>query len=359
MTAGRLELLNFRSYPAADITFSPGMNVIYGGNGQGKTNLLEAVYLFCTGKSYRTAHDIETVRFGAQRARVRLSFSDSKRAHTAELRLGDKKAVSVNGVPVGRLSELVGMFRAVIFTPEHLGLIRGGPAARRQFLDVFISQWKPVYFQTLLSYYQVVRQRNSLLRQRPADLLGQLEIWNEKLYEYGKAVCAGREEALSSLNTAVQAAARDITAGKEEYTLCYQPSVKGDYADKEHFMAQLRRVFDQEVEKGVSLIGPHRDDFAARLGGRDLKKYGSQGQVRTCVLGLKLAECEMIAHHCGDYPVLLLDDMLSELDGPRQEYLLSHIGGRQVLLTHAGRHPVLPHAQAVFHVRQAAVVRER
>lgn len=359
MTADRLELSDFRSYLAADIAFSPGLNVIYGGNGQGKTNLLEAVYLFCTGKSYRTAHDTEAVRFGAQRARVRLSFSDRKRSHTAEIRLGEKKAVSVNGVPVSRLSELVGAFRAVIFTPEHLGLIRGGPSARRQFLDVFISQWKPVYFQTLLSYYQVVRQRNSLLRRRPADLPEQLAVWNEKLYEYGAAVCAGREQALISLSEAVQAAALDITAGAEEYTLSYLPSVKGDYTDKERFLSQLDRAFDQEVEKGVSLIGPHRDDFAARLGGRDLKKFGSQGQVRTCVLSLKLAECDMIAHHCGDYPVLLLDDMLSELDGPRQEYLLSHIGGRQVLLTHAGKHPVLSHAQAVFHVQQSVVVRER
>lgn len=355
MTADRLQAEGFRNYQALDIAFAPGLNVIYGQNGQGKTNLLEAVYLFCTGKSYRTVHDTEAILFGESHARVRLEFSAAKRSNTAEIRLGDKKEVRLNGAPVGRLSELVGAFHAVLFTPEHLGLIRGGPAARRQFLDVFISQWKPVYFQTLLKYYQVVRQRNSLLRRRPANLPEQLAVWNEKLFEYGSVVCDGRESALLRLSDAVHASALDITGGLEEFTLSYLPSVRGDYRDKERFLAQLDRAFDQEVEKGVSLIGPHRDDFIVKLNGRDLKKYGSQGQVRTSVLALKLAECEMIYQYCGEYPVLLLDDILSELDGGRQEYLLSHIGGRQVLLTHAGMDTRLDAADAVFEVAAAQI----
>ena len=357
MTADRLQAERFRNYRTLDIAFAPGLNVIYGQNGQGKTNLLEAVYLFCTGKSYRTVHDAEAVLFGEQQARVRLSFSAGNRTNTAEIRLGGKKEVNLNGAPVGRLSELVGAFHAVLFTPEHLRLVRGGPAARRQFLDVFISQWKPVYFQTLLKYYQVVRQRNSLLRRRPANLPEQLSVWDEKLFEYGAAVCAGREEALLHLSGAVRDSALDITGGLEDITLSYLPSVRGDYTDKERFLSQLQKAFDQEVEKGVSLIGPHRDDFLVKLNGRDLKKYGSQGQVRTCVLALKLAECEMIARYCGEYPVLLLDDILSELDGGRQEYLLSHIGGRQVLLTHAGRDVRLKYADAAFLVDAAKIQR--
>lgn len=359
MTANRLQAECFRNYRALDIAFAPGLNLLYGQNGQGKTNLLEAVYLFCTGKSYRTVHDAELVRFGAEKSRVRLVFSAGKREHTAEIRVGGKKEVLLGGVPVSRLSELVGAFQAVLFTPEHLGLIRGGPAARRQFLDVCISQWKPVYFQTLLKYYQVVRQRNNLLRRRPADLPEQLAVWNEKLVEYGMTVCAGREQAIAQLNDAVRVCSRDITGGAEEHTLTYLPSVRGDYTDKARFLAQLSRAFDQEVEKGVSLVGPHRDDFLAKMNGRDLKKYGSQGQVRTCVLALKLAECEMIQAACGEYPVLLLDDIFSELDGARKEYLLSHIGGRQVLLTHAGAPDGAVRAQAVFRVQDAHITREQ
>ncbi|MBE7030189.1 MAG: DNA replication/repair protein RecF [Ruminococcaceae bacterium] len=324
---------HFRNYDKVFLKPHPSFNILHGANGQGKTNLVEAISLFSNGKSYRTVRDCEAIRFGEERATLNIRFSSRGMEHTGEIIIADKKSASLNGVPISRLSELVGFFNVVVFTPDHLSLIKDGPGVRRQFLDGFLSQIKPVYFKTLMSYYRILHQRNHLLKTRAPSVKDSISVWNETLAQYGSAICDYREKAIREIEKYAAHFTGEITGGKETLSFSYMPGVKGDYHDIDAYIAQLERNFERELEHGMTLVGPHRDDFEPCLSGKSLRRFGSQGQVRTCVIATKLAECEVIKEFMGEYPVLLLDDILSELDEGRRAYLLGNISDKQVFLT--------------------------
>lgn len=321
-----LSMENFRNYENQKIEFDSGKNVFFGLNGQGKTNIIEALYYFCTCKSFRSAYDKEVIKFGSDYSHIRIEFETGGRLNTADIYISEKKSVKINGINLERLSELIGMTNMVIFTPEHLNLIREGPGVRRSFTDVFISQIKPHYFSCLIDYYKVLKQRNNMLKN--PKMYDTVDIWDEKLAELGIKICKYRKEALSVMDEYIKK-----YSNEEIIDIVYMPSVKGDITDKENFLRRLKESFERDKEKGVTMIGPHRDDFDVLINGMSLRKYGSQGQTRSSVLKIKLCECEIIKNITGEEPVLLLDDVLSELDETRRRYFSDSIRDRQVIIT--------------------------
>lgn len=331
MLITRLELQNFRNYAQQQLEFGKGANVIYGNNAQGKTNLIEALYLFAFGRSFRTGQDKELIRFGADAARLTVHFTDRQRENVIEfiIRSDRKKQIKINGVSISRLGELIGRLSAVLFYPEELNLIKAGPSLRRRFLDIAISQLWPKYYYILSKYNKILLQRNHLIKKikfqgASADTL---PVWNEKLAEYGAELIRYRTtyagelaQYLSNVHT---------TLSGEQLILDYRAKI----TDKADFLQKLEQNFKRELERGATLTGPHRDDFELYINGLDAKVYASQGQQRTCVLSLKIAQADMMFEKLGEYPVLLLDDIMSELDATRRRFLLEKISGRQVILT--------------------------
>ncbi len=327
-----IKLTNFRNYENETIKFSPGMNIIYGKNGQGKTNAAEAVYYFQSGKSFRNIKDKETIKFGKDFAKLEAKFQKREGKSFAKIFLKDTKSISLNGLSIDRLSSLVGEYNMVIFTPDFLNIIKMGPSERRQFLDLFISQIKPSYFKNLISYYRVLHQRNNVLKSRDKNMLLTLDVWDEKLSMLGVEICKERNRAIEKINDTINTIdEKDIFT--EKIKLFYMPSVKGDFCDCVNFLENLINTRERDIEKGITQIGPHRDDFEIFMNDINIKKYGSQGQIRTCVLKLKLSECAIIEEKTKDSPILILDDILSELDEKRREFFLNNIKDRQVIIT--------------------------
>ena len=326
-----LSLENFRNYEKENFDFCKETNIIYGLNGQGKTNIIEALYFFFNGKSYRTSRDSEVIKFDKDYSKIKLEFFDGKRDNTSEIFISEKKSVKINDIPISKLSEIIGMVNMVIFTPDMLNIIKEGPGVRRQFMDMLISQLKPVYFKTLINYYKVLMQRNNILKSRDRNMHSTLDIWNDRLAEYGVVVNRYRNNIISKLDEYIGMI--DYNGEYEKTSLRYSPSIKEEFENKENFIKQLEKGYEREFEKGITLSGPHRDDFEIYLNNRSIKKYGSQGQMRTCVLKLKLAECRIIKDTIGQEPVLLLDDILSELDEKRKKFFLNNIKDRQIFIT--------------------------
>ena len=349
-----LTLENFRNYEKQNLTFSPDINIIYGENGQGKTNIIEALYFFCNGKSYRTVRENEVINFKKNYSKININFCDDKRENSSEIIISEKKIVKVNDIPLSKLSEIVGMLNMVIFTPDMLNIIKEGPSVRRQFIDILLSQLKPYYFKTLLNYYKVIYQRNNIIKSKDKNMYSTLPVWNEKAAEYGTIICEYREKIIEDLNKYINNLPYNIE--KENLKLEYLPSVKDDFKNKENFVNQLEKNFEREIEKGVTLIGPHRDDFEIFLNDKSIKKYGSQGQMRTCVLKLKLSECEIIKNELKREPVLLLDDILSELDEKRKEFFLNNIKDKQIFITTTEKEIIKNSSCKYFHVSDGKII---
>ena len=327
MIVNKIYLENFRNYDRQTIELNKEKNVFFGLNGQGKTNIIEALYYFCTCKSFRSVHDREVIKFDKDFSHIKIDFETKRRDNTADIYITDKKSVKLNGVNLEKLSELVGIANMVIFTPEQLNLIKEGPGVRRSFLDVFISQTKPTYFKYLMNYYHILKQRNNILKNR--KMLSAIDVWDEKLAEAGVVIARERNEFLKVIDKFI----KKYVTENEELSVLYLPSVKNDFTNKDNFVLQLKNSLERDIEKGITMTGPHRDDFDVLLNGKSLKKYGSQGQMRTAVLKIKLAECEIIKEITGEEPLLLLDDILSELDETRRKYFTENIVGRQVIIT--------------------------
>lgn len=327
----KLSLENFRNYKTQTFDFCKDTNIIYGLNGQGKTNVIEAIYFFCNGKSYRSVHDSEVINFGGEYARINADFFSQNRKNSAQIYLDKKKSVKINGIPITKLSELVGLINMVIFTPDGLNLIKSGPAVRRQFLDILISQLKPLYFKTLLKYYKILAQRNNILKSGNKKMLSTIDIWNLNLAECAAVICKYRNEAIQNLNSYINLL--NYENEKENIKILYSANIKGDFCDKSNIIKRLEENLERDLDKKITLCGPHRDDIEILMNGKSIKKYGSQGQIRTCVLKLKLAECEIIKDITGEQPILLLDDILSELDEKRKTFFLENIKNRQIIIT--------------------------
>ena len=352
-----LELKNFRNYEELSIVLDPGTNILYGDNAQGKTNVLEAVYLCGTTKSHRGSKDKEMIRFEQDESHIRMMVKKDGVSHKIDMHLKKNKAkgIAIDGIPIRKAAELFGIVNLVAFSPEDLNIIKNGPAERRRFLDSEICQLSRLYMIELANYNKVVAQRNKLLKEisfsgRMADTL---EIWDEQMVRYGTSIISERKKFISRLNDILSEIHQNLTGGKEQILITYEPNVS-----EEAFSEELKAGRERDLRFGQSYTGPHRDDFCVRVNDIDIRKYGSQGQQRTAALSLKLAEIRLVEEEIHDTPVLLLDDVLSELDGSRQNYLLQSIHSIQTLITCTGLDEFVENhfeANSVFQVVEGSV----
>lgn len=332
MRVNSLQLTDFRNYESFCGAFPEQVVIFRGANAQGKTNVLEALYLLALGKSHRTHRERELIRWQTPFSILKAEMARDGRTHRLEVVLSGKgKKVKRNGVEQRRLSDYIGTLNAVMFAPEDLAIVKGSPGMRRRFLDVAISQVKPAYVHHLSRYNQILAQRNNLLKNLRRTSGGEvlLEVLNEQLVASGVEVFLKRRHFIRKLETWAQTIQSQITNEQETLALTYRTFLAEneieptELADMYHEQLKKRRA--SERERGLTLVGPHRDDVAFAVNGIDVQTFGSQGQQRTTALSLKLAEIELIFEEIGEYPILLLDDVLSELDESRQTHLLQTI----------------------------------
>lgn len=335
MIIKKLELNNFRNYETVSIELSEGINILYGDNAQGKTNLLEAMYMGCTTKALRAAKERELIRFGDEEAHLRMYIrkNDIDRKIDMHLKKNKTKGVAIDGIPVVKAAEVYGMMNIISFSPDDLSIIKNGPAERRRFLDMELCQLDRSYMYNLASYNKALAQRNVLLKQISSnkELESTLQIWDEQIVKYGSYLIDKRKIFISELNEIAADIHKKLTNGEESLELLYVPDCTAD-----DISLKLALNHEKDYLLKVTGVGPHRDDIEFRINGSDSRKYGSQGQQRTVALTLKLAEIELVKKKVGDNPVLLLDDVLSELDRNRQTQLLDSIDNIQTIITCTG-----------------------
>ena len=335
MIVKSLELNHFRNYTNLEIDFEAGTNILYGDNAQGKTNILEAIYLSGTTKSHKGSKDKEIIQFGEDESHIRIFIEKQEKQFQIDMHLKKNrtKGIAIDQIPIKKASELFGILNIVFFSPEDLNIIKNGPAERRRFMDLELCQLDKIYLSELAKYNKILNQRNKLLKDiyfRP-DVKDTLPIWDMQLLEYGQKIIKSRRKFVSELNEIVTQIHSKISGGREEMILTYEPNVTEDLLEQE-----LIRVQEKDLKLGQTTVGPHRDDMSFTIHGVDIRKFGSQGQQRTSALSLKLSEIELVKKVIKDTPVLLLDDVLSELDSNRQNYLLNNICGTQTIITCTG-----------------------
>lgn len=349
MQCKRIEVENFRNIEKACVEFSPHVNLLIGDNAQGKTNLLEAVSLMSIGKSFRGAKDADMIRFGCDSARVALDYADDVRNMRlcSTLFAGRRRKTEQNGLPVSKMSDLVGGLRVVLFCPEHLSLIKSGPELRRNFLDVAISQLKPVYMSALARYNKILKERNRLLKNAAEDpsamrtLKDTIDIWSSQLAHEGATIARYRVHYIKKMGEAASEVFSDMTGGGEVPSFTYEGSAHLEspeaymdaYLTEKSLYTLLSSSHDREIGATYTLWGPHKDDISITLNGVCARIFASQGQQRSLALAMKLAEGEISRSLCGDYPVFLFDDVQSELDSHRRDYLVNRIRDKQVIMT--------------------------
>lgn len=352
-----LELENYRNYKELHIDFDQGTNVLYGDNAQGKTNILESAYVCATTKSHRGTKDKDIIGFGQEESHIKMVIrkEDVPCRIDMHLKKNKTKGVAVNGIPIHKASELFGIVNVVFFSPEDLNLIKRGPADRRRFMDLELCQLNKLYVHSLVQYNRCIMQRNKLLKElsfKP-DLKETLDIWDMQLVSYGRDIIRYRSTFLSELDEIVGKIHCRLSGGKEQLVLRYEPNVK-----EKEFEQALLHSRSQDIRQRATLTGPHRDDLSFIVNEVDIRKYGSQGQQRTAALSLKLAEIELVKKIVRDYPILLLDDVLSELDSKRQEHLLDAIRHIQTVITCTGLDDFVSHSfqiDRVFNVINGTV----
>lgn len=339
MYISKLQLRDFRNYEYLELPLENEIYIFTGENAQGKTNLLEAAALLSTGKSHRTSRDRDMIRINQPFARVKASSMQADGEHTVDVVLsrGEKKRVLLNGLPISRIGDMIGQIKSVMFSPEDLDIIKAGPSQRRRFMDLDRCQMKKSYFYALNTYNHVLEQRNHLLKlitaQESADTMF---VWDEKLSEAAEPVMAERKRFIERLSPLCEHFHYELSGGRETLRAVYEPSVEGEHGKlREKLLNALKQNLERDIRNKATGVGPHKDDIAFKIGDRDLRWFGSQGQQRTAALALKLAQLELMKEELGEYPVLLLDDVLSELDIARQERLLSRLKGVQALITAA------------------------
>ena len=355
-----LELANYRNYDSLEIHFSGGTNILYGNNAQGKTNILEAIYLSSTTKSHKGSKDGDIIHFNQEEAHIRtvLEKDGLESRIDMHLRKNKSKGIAVDGQKIKKASELLGLLNVVFFSPEDLNIIKNGPAQRRRFLDLELCQLDKIYLSDLTNYNKILNQRNKLLKDlaQRRDLADTLPVWDLQLVEYGQRIIRRRDAFVQELRETVLRMHKNISGNREELMLSYEPDTRA-----EEFEAQLHKVREKDLKYCQTSVGPHRDDLLFQISGADIRTFGSQGQQRTSALSLKLSEIELVKKSIHDTPVLLLDDVLSELDSSRQNYLLSSIHDIQTIITCTGLDEFVKNRfqiDRVFEVRNGRVERK-
>ncbi len=337
-----VELQNYRNYEHLRIHLDEKTNIFYGDNAQGKTNLLEAVYVSGTTKSHKGSKDKEIIRFGETEAHICVHVNKNKIHYKIDLHLKKNKAkgIAINGIPIKKASELFGIVNMVFFSPEDLNMIKNGPSERRRFMNLELGQLDKVYLYHLTNYNRVLNQRNIILRDASfnSDLRDTLPVWDEQLVNFGMPIIERRRQFISRLNEIIYDIHRQLTGKKERLKIVYEPDVVS-----EEFRERILMFRDKDFKMKTTTTGPHRDDINFLVEGIDIRKYGSQGQQRTAALSVKLAEIQLVKQVIHDTPVLLLDDVLSELDSSRQTYLLKEIHDIQTLISCTGLDEFISH----------------
>lgn len=357
MIVESIELEKFRNYKSLKLKFDSGTNIFYGDNAQGKTNILESVYLCGTTKSHKGSKDREIIQFQEDEShlRMRVRRNESPIEIDMHLKRNKPKGIAINGVPIRKASELFGIANFVFFSPEDLNIIKDGPSVRRHFIDMELCQLHKVYLHHLSNYNKVVNQRNKLLKEYSfrTDIMDTLDIWDIQMAEYGKKVIEERRAFIRQLNDIIVLIHKNLTGNKEHLQITYEENVSA-----EAFADTLSRNREKDLRMKMSMTGPHRDDICFLMDGVDIRRFGSQGQQRTAALSLKLSEIELVKQEIGDTPILLLDDVLSELDSSRQKYLLDGIHDIQTFITCTGLDDFVQnrfHINKVFHVVEGQV----
>lgn len=335
MYISSLELADFRNIASLHMEFSQGTNILYGENAQGKTNILESLYMLSTTKSHRGVRDRDMIRFGREESHIRSLIMKGGIDYRIDmhLRKNKSKGIAINGQRIKKASELIGILHIVFFSPEDLGIVKNGPAERRRFMDMELCQLDASYLHNLNQYNKTVENRNRLLRDiyMFPDLKETLDVWDAQLVNFGSKIIESRRRFILDLNGIVGEIHGKLSGGREHLSLLYEPN-----AAAEDLEERLRSSRERDIHMKTTSTGPHRDDFSFMDGEIDLRRYGSQGQQRTCALSLKLSEIDLVKKMIGHRPVLMMDDVLSELDSGRQNYLLNTIGGIQTFITCTG-----------------------
>lgn len=334
-----LKTENYRNLAAKEYIPGGGVNIVCGENGLGKTNLIESIWLFTGCRSFRSIRDKDVVRFGCDEARLQMEFFSGSRNKEAEIRIDDKRHITLNGVALASGRKMMGEFTAVVFTPLHLSIVKEGPEERRKFLDIALSQLRPNYAKTILEYNKALAQRNATLRaaRENPSMAAMLDIWDIELAKKGAIIIESRMNYLEQIRDKACAAYDEISSGKERLELKYKEyareSANGRTDIARSILKALQEKRESDTERCITSVGAHREDFSIDLSGKSARLFGSQGQQRSAALSLKLAEADIITQITGEEPVVLLDDVFSELDPQRQKYVVSHFTNRQVFIT--------------------------
>jgi DNA replication and repair protein RecF len=349
MNIKSLDLKNYRNYGELHLTLDEHTNLFYGDNAQGKTNILEAVYMCAMGRSHRSSKDRELISFGEDESHIKLKMERRQMPYVIDIHLKKNrpKGVAINGAAIKRLSELFGILNVVCFSPEDLNIINNGPDVRRRFVDMELCQLSSLYVHSLVNYNKALEQKNKLLKEIDShrDWKDTLDIWDMQLEKFGSEVISYRRSFIADINKILKKVHSELTGGRENLGIVYEANA-------------VRNLRDEELYRRTTLSGPHRDDLGIYDGDIDLRKYGSQGQKRTAALSLKLAEIELVEKKAGDQPVLLLDDVLSELDGDRQKHLLGAVSRIQTIITCTGTEGYISgglEVDKIFYVKEGTV----
>lgn len=353
-----LELADFRNYDSLHIAFDSGTNILYGDNAQGKTNILEAIYVSAITKSHKGSKDKDIIHFSKEEAHIRtyLEKDGIETRVDMHLRKNKSKGIAIDGQKIKKASELIGLLNVVFFSPEDLSIIKNGPAERRRFVDMELCQLDPFYLYNLNHYNKIVNQRNKLLKDMyfNPSLRDTLNIWDSQLISFGSKIIERRKIFVEQLNEILFEIHKKLSGGKENLVILYEPDIAMEDYEKTLSMNQ-----EKDIKLKQTTTGPHRDDFCFTVGNIDIRKFGSQGQQRTAALSLKLSEIELVKKITKENPVLLLDDVLSELDSSRQNYLLSTIGDIQTIITCTGLDEFVNNRfeiDKVFHIENGTII---
>lgn len=357
MQIKELSLQNFRNLAELQLHPTEGVNVFYGNNAQGKTNLLESLYFCGTGRSMRTKNDSQLIAFGKEESHIRLQLEKEQRKERIDVHIkrDTKKGIAINGLPIRKIGDLFGTMYTVIFSPEDLSLVKDGPTERRRFLDMELCQISKVYYYDLQQYYRILKQRNHLLKeiQKKPQLKDQLFVWDSQLVDFGERIISAREAFLLRLDIIAAEKTKALTGDKDSLKTRYQKNCAvGEFAER------LQKNTDRDIYLGSTQYGPHKDDIIFSIDGKEVKQFGSQGQQRTTALAIKLAEIDLIQEETGESPILLLDDVLSELDEHRQKFLLESVAGLQSFITCTGVEDSIRqyiHGDNLFYVENGTV----
>lgn len=355
----KLMLINYRNYKKLDIDFGKSVNVFIGDNAQGKTNILESIYYCAFAKSHRTTRDRELINWNGEETYITLGVGRDRLDKKIDIKIlkDGKKAIKVNSIKINKIGELFGNFNVVMFSPEDLKIIKDSPGIRRKFLDMELCQLDKKYYYNLVQYNKVLNERNIVLKNRNMSQ-DMIDIYDDQLSLYGEYIIRERLKYIDKLNFYGSEIHNDITSSKEKVKFIYKSTIKNLDNIKNDLSLLLKKNRKRDMEKGISTIGPHRDDFNIFINDVDIKSFGSQGQQRTAVLTIKFASLKIIKEITGEYPVLLLDDVLSELDFSRKKYILSTIGDIQTIITCTGIEDIgkyLDNNSKIFKVKNGMV----